>query len=87
MNFAAETFLTDFATNVTLQGGQVVRGIFDEKYGEVFGYATGTSPALHVSTLAPIVVGDTVTVNAKSYTVTNYENDGTGLAILRLEEA
>lgn len=76
--------------NVTATIGAVsgVEGIFDKDYAETFGIS-GAAPALRIiSTAAPsAAVGDAVTLGAVSYTITAIEPDGTGMTLLRLQEA
>lgn len=80
-------FLTDFAVPATV-GGVSIQAIFDAAYADPLGIA-GNSPQLTVATedLPAVAVGQTVTVNATSYTVVGIEPDGTGITTLQLRRA
>ncbi len=68
--------------------GTAVNVIFDEAYGEGYDVA-GTSPAIWCKTsdVNAAVIGDAVTVNGASYTVSGIEPDGALLTVLRLVDA
>ena len=78
----------EFATAATV-GGVAVNGIFDNAYAMAMGFVAGTSPALLVASASvpSAAVGDAVTLGAVSYTVAGVEPDGTGVTLLRLQEA
>jgi len=77
----------EFAVDATV-GGVALRGIFDAAYADALGMG-GTSPALLIATAdAPAAAqGAAVVIGATSYTVANPEPDGTGMTLLRLQEA
>lgn len=67
--------------------GVTVDGIFDNAYGDALGMA-GSVPVLScASDDIGAARGDTVTIGATSYTITNVEPDGTGMTRLMLQEA
>ena len=90
MNTVDPAFFSDFGIDLTVNGVPV-RGIFDNAFGSAFGgMIDGTGPMVRLpsSTAAGIVKrGDAVVIGSTGYTVTTVEPDGTGLALLRLEEA
>jgi len=63
--------------------------IFDNLYAATLGFTAGTSPVLIVKAadVPNVAQGNSVTVLTISYTVTAVEPDGTGLLLLRLQEA
>ena len=82
----------EFSVPVTLPGGSVVQGIFDN------GYAQGAVGAAGMATSQPMLtlpsasvpanpVGLVVVVGGVSYTIAQREPDGTGLDVLMLERA
>ena len=80
-----------FAVAATLGLDPITSGvIFDGPYLEALGNAVeGSGPvALAIAAEVPAVAqGDTLTIGATEYTVRGVEPDGTGLVLLRLEEA
>jgi hypothetical protein len=87
-DFATLFNTSDFATAATV-GGVAVNGIFDNDYAVAMGFAAGTSPVLLVASASVLSasVGTAVTLGAVSYTVAAVEPDGTGVTLLRLQEA
>lgn len=81
----------DFAVNATIEGVDVP-GIFDDAYIDPLGIAS-TEPMFHCRTsdlaaITPAVARDTAaTINGTGYTVQNIEPDGTGMTLLKLNEA
>lgn len=76
--------------NVTATVDSVtVNGIFDNDYLTAMGVTAGTGPVLFCAAadVTSAGQGDAVTVNATSYTITGIEPDGTGMVLLRLQEA
>lgn len=81
----AAPFFADFGIEATLQG-VVVRGIFDDAYGESFsGMVSGSGPMLRLPSSVAVARGNTVVIGTQSYTVRSIEPDGTGITTLRLE--
>jgi hypothetical protein len=80
-------FFPDFGVSATV-GGVALTGIFDNAFLETLGITAGSSPSLLiVSSAAPSAThGTSVVVGGASYTVTAVEPDGTGMALLRLQE-
>lgn len=81
-------FTADFGVSATV-GGVALTGIFDNAFLESLGITSGSSPVLLVvSAAAPSAThGTSVTVGGSSYAVTAVEPDGTGMTLLRLQEA
>jgi hypothetical protein len=81
-------FFTDFGVSATV-GGVACTGIFDNVYAATLGFTAGTQPMLIVMAAAvpSVAQGNAVTVAGGSYTVTALEPDGTGVLLLRLQEA
>jgi len=69
--------------------GATVSGIFDNDYLTAMGITAGTGPVLlcAAADVTSADQGDAVTIGAASYTVTSKEPDGTGMVLLRLQEA
>lgn len=88
MAFIEDTsmFFADFGVDAVVDGVNVV-GIFDKAYQESFGIVSGDNPILVVSSNVAAAEGDSVTINATSYTVAGVQPDGTGITILQLEAA
>lgn len=91
-DLAAFIRTNDFASVATLQGVSVASGvIFDADYLEPLGnMVEGRAPiALAIAAEIPAVAhGQALVVTGKgTYTVRGVEPDGTGLVLLRLEEA
>ena len=90
MAFVEDTapFFSDFGSSATVGGVSVV-GLFDNAYAQTLGFTAGSSPMLIVRAVeVPAVAqGASVIVGGVSYTVTGVEPDGTGLLVLRLQEA
>lgn len=84
-------FFGDFAVAATLASVAVPSGvIFDAEYLEALGNVVeGRAPvALAIATEVPSVAhGQALVIGAATYTVRGVEPDGTGLVLLRLEEA
>ena len=73
--------------NVTASvGGASVEAIFDNEYVE-YQNVSGLRPVLRLpsSSIAAVVEGTAVTVNAVSYTVAGIQSDGTGMSLLILQ--
>lgn len=90
MNFTEDfdAFFLDFGVDATVDGASV-RGLFDNDYLTALGVTAGSGPVL-LCAAADVVgadQGDSVTIGAASYTITAKEPDGTGLVLLRLQEA
>lgn len=89
MDFTADirAMMVDFGSAATV-GGVGVTGIFDAAYSDELGIA-GTGPALRVPTadVPAVAQGTAVAIGAASYTVSSVEPDGTGVTLLRLQEA
>ncbi len=81
-------FFTDYGTSATV-GAVSAMGIFDNLFAATMGFTAGTSPVLIVKAadVPAVAQGTAVTISAASYTVTAIEPDGTGLVLLRLQEA
>lgn len=81
-------FFADFGVSVTI-GGVAGIGIFDNAYAQALGFTAGTSPVLIVKAadVPAVAQGDAVVVATLNFTVAGIEPDGTGLALLRLQEA
>jgi len=82
------SFFLDFGVDATV-GGSAVRGIFDNDFLTSLGVTAGTGPVLLLPTasVGSAAQGDAVVVASVSYTITSLEPDGTGLTLLRLQEA
>ena len=82
----------EFSVPVTLPGGSVVQGIFDNGYAQASVGATGMASAQPSLTLPSALVpanpvGKMVAVGGLSYTIAHREPDGTGVDVLSLEKA
>ena len=77
----------DFAVTATLNGVSVT-GIFDNTYAAGFDLA-GSAPNLLLPSSSAVSAahGQSVVVGGVSYTVSGIEPDGSGLTLLRLQEA
>lgn len=76
--------------NVTaVVDGVTVNGIFDNDFLIALGVTAGTGPVLlcAAADITSAAQGDTVVVGGISYTITSLEPDGTGMTLLRLQEA
>lgn len=83
----ATAFFSDFAIDATVNGA-AVRGIFDNAYAEAFGgMVSGSQPRLLVPSATAAARGQTVVIDAVSYTITAVEPDGTGVTSLGLDKA
>lgn len=85
--------LDDFAEQVTLNGRRV-KAIFDTprvQYQEGFAQVVGNTPQLTVQTAdvtrAKVEVGAPVIVRKTSYTVSDVNDDSTGITVLYLHKA
>ena len=78
-------FLSDFG--VATVGGNSVKAIFDNGFGEIYGM-DGAKPSLQCasSDVTTAVRGTAVVVKGVSYTIANIEPDGTGMSRLVLEK-
>lgn len=81
-------YFADFGFDAVV-GGVTVRGIFDNDFLTALGVAAGSGPVLLLPTasVGSAVQGGAVTVAAVSYTIASIEPDGTGMTLLRLQEA
>lgn len=81
-------FFYDYGIAATV-GGVALRGIFDNAYATLLGFTAGTQPVLIIKAAdAPSVAqGSAVAILTANYTVTGVEPDGTGIVLLRLQEA
>ena len=89
MSFIEDTgpFFGDFGVQATLNG-QAVSVIFDAGYAESFGGMVGGSGPKAIAQASINAVRDqSLVIASKTYTVVGVEPDGTGLVLLRLEEA
>lgn len=82
----------EFSVPVTLPGGAVVQGIFDNGYAAGSVGVTGMASARPTLTLPAASVpanpvGKVVVVGGLSYTISTREPDGTGVDVLELERA
>lgn len=80
---------SDFAVAATLQGVPVT-GIFDAEYIEPLGnLVEGRQPVFlaELATMPAVAQTQTLVIGATTYTVRGVEPDGTGVVLLRLEEA
>ena len=79
---------SDFA-EVALNGATPINGIFDNGYGDALG-VSGSTPSFTCKSsdatgLSPGT--STLTIRSSSYLVIGVEADGTGVTIVRLQEA
>lgn len=83
------------ATWVSAGGSATVNGIFDAEY-QLLTTALldegqeGATPVLHCRTAdipADAAHGDTVTIDSTDYTAVEFKPDGTGMSLVRLQEA
>lgn len=86
-----DTFFGEFGSDATL-AGVPVRGVFDNAsaLGAVgFSGMAGTQPTytLPTASITGEAVGQTMVINAATYTVAAHEPDGTGVSRLFLEVA
>lgn len=81
-------YFVDFGVTATVDGVSA-RGIFDNDFLTTLGVTAGTGPVLLCKSadITSAAQGDTVVVAGISYTITSLEPDGTGLTLLRLQEA
>ena len=80
-------FFTDFAIDLTVNGA-AVRGVFDNPYAAAFGgMVNGSGPQVFVPSETAVTRGNPVVIGVKTYTVVGVEPDGTGITLLRLDEA
>ena len=80
-------FFVDFGVTATI-GAASVRGIFDATPAEMFGIV-GSNPTFTCASadVSAVVAGNTVTINAVAYTVTDIRADGTGVTALSLDKS
>lgn len=82
-----DTYFADFGVDSTLNGA-VVRGIFDDTYGESFGgLVAGGSPVFRIPSSVAASVGNPFVLSGASYRVASVRPDGTGMTTLVLESA
>ena len=81
-------FATDVFAEEARIGVRTLDVIFDAEYGESFDVA-GTSPAIWCRSrdVAALTPGTTIVVRKKKYAASSVEPDGTGITVVRLEEA
>lgn len=81
-------YFADFGVDATV-AAVAVRGIFDNDFLTTLGITAGSGPVLLLPTasVGSAVQGSAVVVAAISYTITALEPDGTGMTLLRLQEA
>ena len=81
-------YYADFSVSANV-GGVIVRGIFDNGFGNAFGVVAGSSPVLitQAAELPAVAVDQAVIINSTTYTVADIEPDGTGMVLLRLMES
>ena len=81
-------FFADFGIAATV-GGVSCMGIFDNAFASTMGFTAGTQPMLIVKAadVPSVAQGNSVVLSSGSYTVTAIEPDGTGIVLLRLQEA
>ena len=80
-------YFADYGVDATLNGTPV-RGIFDDAYGDAFGgMVAGSGPMFRLPSSIAVSRGNSLVLGAKSYTVVGIEPDGTGLTVLRLDQA
>jgi len=82
------SYFVDFGVDATV-GAAAVRGIFDNDFLTTLGVTAGSGPVLLLpaASVGSAAQGDSVVIAAVSYTITGLEPDGTGLTLLRLQEA
>jgi hypothetical protein len=90
-NLAADlgAFFKDFNATAATVGGASVTGIFDAAYDDAMGIG-GSGPVFRCASSAVVsaVAGTAVVINSANYTIAGpIENDGTGMAVLRLRDA
>jgi len=78
----------EFAVVATVPAGNLL-GILLEPYAESFGMVAGSQPAFIVPSSSLVVpspaVGDVLTVGGRSFAITGFEPDGTGITRISLE--
>jgi hypothetical protein len=81
-------FFADFGVDATI-GAATVRGIFDNDFITSMGLVAGTGPVLLCASasVSAVTQGASVTIASIGYTVTGIEPDGTGMTLLRMQEA
>jgi len=79
-------FFADFGIDATVGAG-TVRGIFDNAYQDAFSLVPGTAPVFMCASadVSSVDVGDSITINATAYSVTEVRPDGTGMTVLVLQ--
>lgn len=82
------SYFVDYGVDAVI-GGATVRGIFDNDFLTTLGVTAGSGPVLLLPTVnvGSSALGDAITVGGASYTLVGIEPDGTGLTLLRLQEA
>lgn len=79
-------FVADFGVSVT--GSATFTAIFDHQYLDSLDIV-GEKPVLTAAYVSPVTTlsyGDAITVEGTNYTVIRVEHDGTGWALIILEE-
>jgi len=76
------------ANAVVVIGASTIYATFDDHYATTFD-VSASGPALIAlsSTVATVAYGTALSVDGVAYTVTAIEPDGTGVTVLRLQEA
>lgn len=79
----------DFATSAVFsRTGATVNVIFDDEYKDPLGIeSSGPRAVGRVADFAGIRREDTLVINSTVYLVTNTEPDGTGMLLIKLQEA
>lgn len=90
MDFTSDIpgMLVDFGVTLSSPGGDML-GLLIEPYAEAFGMVAGSQPACLVPSSSLVVtlpaVGDILTVGGRSFAITGFEPDGTGITRITLE--
>jgi hypothetical protein len=80
---------SDFGTAATYSvDSATVNGIFDAAYTDPLGLVEGVGPVFicRTSDVSTAAHGQTLLINAVTYTVCGVEPDGTGVTLLRLTQ-
>jgi hypothetical protein len=85
-----QTFLNDFGQDIELSD-KTIKGIFDSPHnplsvgGEMQFSVQETFIMVETSDVSSIAHGSTLTIDSRSYVVTDVQPDGTGMSTLMLE--